>query len=758
MWSVDHVVVSCESSCACNLRNKLLSILALEDLVMEDNQDMIYVAVGVDVKECKSIILWAVQNSGGKRICILHVHQPPQLIPFMGAKVPASSLKEKIVRDHQELERQEMQKIMDEYLQICHKMGVRAQKVYSEKDCIEKGIIELISLHGIRKLVMGAAGEKHFKKKMMDLKSCKAKYVREKAPISCHIQFICKGNLIYTRESSVGIEAGKANHLRSRSVALAKSRDITEPGQPNYLRSQSVILGHNRDNSGRSIIDIPFPQGMEEIPSLKSRLAAEGSSADEWDGTSRRSPSVYSKWDGISVMDGNLDNTFYKQLLQAMTEAEKETKRRWKAERDLFEAIRRIWRGEKEWSVGCWDRRRKFQIWRGEKENGVSHGVLGSVGKRDRWRGESENGVGCCLWRRWDRRRGRPAEESGEREKSEVVPPTQVGGIPPTWAQEELIQRKEIEEVLGKEKQELEKVKNHRDRVMEELWISQEDKTLLKSQIAELQKERDELMMERDNALKEAEGLRRKQAEASKHMPQFFSEFLLSEIEEATQGFHESLKIGQGGFGIIYKGLLRQTEVAIKRLQSQGSQGPSEFQMEVRVLSQLRHANLVKLIGSCPEVFALIYEYLPNGSLEDRLSCKDNSPPLSWQTRIRIATELCSVLVYLHCSRPHNIVHGDLKPSNILLDSNFVSKLSDFGICHQPSLIANDVKLALDERKLKSLLDPSAGDWPFEVAQELACLALRCCAKKRKNRPDLGSDVRKVLEPMRALCGASSSS
>lgn len=137
--------------------------------------------------------------------------------------------------------------------------------------------------------------------------------------------------------------------------------------------------------------------------------------------------------------------------------------------------------------------------------------------------------------------------------------------------------------MLGKEKQELEKVKNHRDRVMEELWISQEDKTLLKSQISELQKERDELMMERDNALKEAEGLRRKQAEASKHMPQFFSEFLLSEIKEATQGFHESLKIGQGGFGIIYKGLLRQTEVAIKRLQSQGSQGPSEFQMEVCV-------------------------------------------------------------------------------------------------------------------------------------------------------------------------------
>ena len=116
---------------------------------------------------------------------------------------------------------------------------------------------------------------------------------------------------------------------------------------------------------------------------------------------------------------------------------------------------------------------------------------------------------------------------------------------------------------------------------MEELRISQEEKALIESQIAGLQREKNELKMERDNALTEAEELRRKLAEACRHMPQFFSEFLISEIEEATQGFDESLKIGQGGYGSIYKGLLRQTEVAIKRLQSQGSQGPLEFQMEV---------------------------------------------------------------------------------------------------------------------------------------------------------------------------------
>ena len=140
-------------------------------------------------------------------------------------------------------------------------------------------------------------------------------------------------------------------------------------------------------------------------------------------------------------------------------------------------------------------------------------------------------------------------------------------------------QRKEVEEALVKEREELEKLKNLKDQMMEELRIAKEEKALLKSQNEELQKERDELQIERDNALHEAEGLRSKQAEAS---IQVF-EFLPSEIEEATQGFHESLKIGQGGFGSIYKCLLRQTEVAIKRLQSQGSQGPSEFQMEVCV-------------------------------------------------------------------------------------------------------------------------------------------------------------------------------
>lgn len=168
----------------------------------------------------------------------------------------------------------------------------------------------------------------------------------------------------------------------------------------------------------------------------------------------------------------------------------------------------------------------------------------------------------------------------------------------------ELKQRKDFEEALANEKLELERMKKQQDEVMEELQLALDQKSLLESQILEsdqsveeleqkiisavellqnYKKERDELQMDRDKAVQEAEelGKSRKEASSSSHMPQFFSDFSFSEIEEATRNFDPSLKIGEGGYGSIYKGLLRHTQVAIKMLHSHSLQGPSEFQQEV---------------------------------------------------------------------------------------------------------------------------------------------------------------------------------
>ncbi|KAL4621965.1 hypothetical protein ACB092_06G264400 [Castanea dentata] len=736
-----------------------------EDPVTSVIEEMIYVAVGKDVKDCQSILLWVLRTFGGKKICIVHVHRPAQRIPNgLGGDCPANLLNERIVRDHRNREKKIMNETLEEYLSICRGKGVQALSECIEMDCIQKGIVELISQHGIKELVMGGAANKHYK---------------EEASANTEIG---QANHLISRSVTLGhdvdsTQSGASKYSRSKTTALGQNRDFNEAGPSNY-----VTLGHERDNGGKSIMDTTSKESIEERSSPKSTLdvAVERTgSSDEWDGSSISRGSSYSistfspnNVAGVTLTSWNKNGLDLSSFSPASAES------------------------KSPFASSSLQPSRTLALSASTKSAGSSDGARSIVGSLD-----------YTLYKKLQKAMAEAEKEThnrqqAERDLLEVL----------FMAEEERKQRNELEEKLAKQKEELEKVKNQSDQVMELLRISQKENALLKTRIEELQKDRDELMMKRDNALKEAEELRREQAEATRHIPQFFSEFLLTEIEEATQNFDESLKIGQGGYGNIYKGLLRQTEVAIKRLQSQGSQGHSEFQMEVRVLSQLRHPNLVELIGSCPEDFALIYEYLPNGSLEDRLSCRDNSPPLSWQTRIRITTELCSVLVYLHSNKPHSIVHGDLKPSNILLDLNFVSKLSDFGICRmlfqdrsssnnttvchitdpkgtfayidpeflqtgelttksdvfsfgvillqlltsRPAfLLANEVKRALEAGNFKALLDPSAGNWPIELAQELAGLALWCCDRNRKSRPDLSSDIWKVLQPMRDSCGAS---
>ncbi|KAI6684640.1 hypothetical protein NL676_030553 [Syzygium grande] len=171
--------------------------------------------------------------------------------------------------------------------------------------------------------------------------------------------------------------------------------------------------------------------------------------------------------------------------------------------------------------------------------------------------------------------------------------------------------------------------------------------------------ERELLQIDLESALQKAEEASRRKGDSSG--TKYFSEFSMNEIAEATRNFDRSLKIGEGAFGSVYRGFLRHTPVAIKIMRFPGMQGPQEFQQEVDVLSEVRHPNLVTLIGACPKSCTLVYEYMPNGSLEDWLGSRNRAKQLPWRARIRIATELCSVLAFLHSCKPHSIVHGDVK-------------------------------------------------------------------------------------------------
>ncbi|KAL5718654.1 hypothetical protein ACHQM5_011534 [Ranunculus cassubicifolius] len=151
----------------------------------------------------------------------------------------------------------------------------------------------------------------------------------------------------------------------------------------------------------------------------------------------------------------------------------------------------------------------------------------------------------------------------------------------------------------------------------------------------------------------------------------------------ATKGFKEKGLLGMGGFGKVYKGVLpgSKTDVAVKRIAHDSKQGITEFIAEIVSIGQLRHRNLVQLMGYCRrkgELF-LVYDYMPNGSLDKFLFCPMSSK-LNWNQRFQIIKGVASGLVYLHEEWDQVVIHRDIKASNVLLDADFNGKLGDFGL------------------------------------------------------------------------------
>lgn len=215
---------------------------------------------------------------------------------------------------------------------------------------------------------------------------------------------------------------------------------------------------------------------------------------------------------------------------------------------------------------------------------------------------------------------------------------------------------------------------------------------------------------------------------------------------------------------------------------------------------------MVLLLGACPEYGCLVYEYMANGSLEDRLLRRGNTRPLTWQLRYRIAAEIATGLHFLHQTKPEPLVHRDLKPGNILLDQNYVSKISDVGLARLvPPSVADDVTQyrmtstagtfcyidpeyqqtgmlgvksdvyslgivllqiitakpamglthhignAIEKGTLSQMLDPMVPDWPMEETLNYAKLAIKCAELRRKDRPDLGKVIVPELNKLREL-------
>ncbi|KAL5754375.1 hypothetical protein ACOSP7_022595 [Xanthoceras sorbifolium] len=161
--------------------------------------------------------------------------------------------------------------------------------------------------------------------------------------------------------------------------------------------------------------------------------------------------------------------------------------------------------------------------------------------------------------------------------------------------------------------------------------------------------------------------------------------FQLEELERATKNFSDDCLLGSGAFGNVYKGAFETQEIlAIKRAHAASYQSVEEFRNEVRLLSKVKHRNLVGLVGFCEEAGAkgakaLVYEYVPNGSLLDYIMARGGRS-LTWKQRVDIAIGAAKGIAHLHDGVNPSIIHRDIKPSNILLGDGFEAKVSDFGL------------------------------------------------------------------------------
>ncbi|KAI5158817.1 interleukin-1 receptor-associated kinase 4 [Manis pentadactyla] len=179
-----------------------------------------------------------------------------------------------------------------------------------------------------------------------------------------------------------------------------------------------------------------------------------------------------------------------------------------------------------------------------------------------------------------------------------------------------------------------------------------------------------------------------------------FHSFSFYELKNITNNFDErpvsvgGNKMGEGGFGVVYRGLVDHRAVAVKKLTAMVDISTDElkqqFDQEIKVMAKCQHENLVELLGfsSDGDDLCLVYVFMPNGSLLDRLSCLDDTPPLSWHMRCKIAQDAANGISFLH---ENHHIHRDIKSANILLDEAFTAKVSDFGLARASDKFAQTV-------------------------------------------------------------------
>nr|XP_011468674.1 PREDICTED: putative U-box domain-containing protein 50 [Fragaria vesca subsp. vesca] len=699
---------------------------------MEGQEEKVYVALGNQLQDGIKTLEWTLRKWRFQPISIVILHVTSRVsvrdyvsTPF--GKLPASSVSDEKLKILRKLEQEKIYKILSTYIAFCGKARVKAEILNVERydDPIHMQILDLISGLRITKLVMGFLFMKSSSWKPKTVISGSF-HIHQHKPESCELFIICGGKEVFLRgendkrlsmEDDQGGMVAKMKDRISISLILGSMFGSRQSSPPSSTKNHSSSLENMQWESYVQEIEIYLQQ-------LCSTLDEEDLREQESDISQQASPT-----DAIVLeLNGNPN----------LSIAEKFESLKFK----VREAHQRLQLKKKE--------------------------VQASVDRRLK----AEWAISLCKHR---------AEELEVLIKEE--------------AKKRIEMKKEQDrdkDFLHEVKTDIEESKNKlssliqlRPELSHRLHISKMAKARMEAQLendittrAEMVREIDELRRERDVFQRRIEFCKEKVGVAGRSGSDQVScclrEYTTEEIKLATDDYSGSLlfKTGSGRSTTVYKGRINHDRVAIKLklINSDDGLPREDFQAKVKLISHIRHPHLLAMMGYCSELNCIVYEYMHNGTLQDVLfSSSKNSGKgcrvLTWYDRIRIATEICSAVCYIHEARPRPIIHGYLSPSKIFLDRNFVAKVGGFGLnqsYYDESHVGWDIRAfgvltmnlligrnPVDDMNMTSLvraLDETAGPWPLDLAQKLAGLVSRCLSVN--DRPNVNLKMMTIMEEL----------
>lgn len=679
--------------------------------------EKVYVAIGTDQKEGYATLEWALRKWSSQSVSIVILHADNNkskdfvYTPF--GKLPASYVSDEKLEVLRKIKEGENDNFLSEYKALCGKIKVEVLKIEKHDEPLHKLLVELISGIRITKLVVGFTFMKSSSWKSRGAISGSF-YVHRHKPDFCELFIVCGGKLLFLREDN-----NEGFIEDDQGVIVAKFK---EKG------SFRGWLGKKLNENGNN-------EKFHGSPSPVSSSTRNGFS-DQWENCVQEIESYFNQ-----LLSSNSD--------EEGLEVENDTL--WNSQREPEKDIPEI--------VSDADKIERLKIKITSTQNVIQ--LKRKEAKANVERHARAEWAICLCTRR--------AEEIEAQINEEIDTRTDLKKELDTTKEEVCEIGTEVEDKKSKLKSMLELQLE----LSNKLQLSSLAKTRAEAQLekavtsrAEMVREIEELRRQRDVLQRRIEFCREKDAigMATRLGELGFNvcrEFTADEIRAATDDFSERLRLKSAGdWTNVYRGRINHIIVAIKVYNSVNGLSQEAFEAKVKILSQIRHPHIVAMIGYCSELKCIAFEYMPNGCLRDVLfsvsrSSRRRNRSLNWHTRVRVAAQVCSGLGFLHSAQPRSISHGNLNPSKILLDRNLVAKIHGLrpSWCHGEVDVQSDMKafgnlvlqlltgrnwaglveeeILIDRAALTEVLDDLAGEWPPDLAVELAKIAIRCLSANK---------------------------